>query len=43
LKFFGGLAMAEIASLLGISLKTVEKDVRLGSAWLRSALTAAAV
>lgn len=43
LKFFGGLAMAEIASLLGISLKTVEKDVRLGAAWLRSALTAAAV
>jgi RNA polymerase sigma factor (TIGR02999 family) len=43
LKFFGGLAMTEIASLLGISLKTVEKDVRLGSAWLRSALTAAAV
>jgi RNA polymerase sigma-70 factor, ECF subfamily len=38
LKFFGGLAMAEIAEVLGISLKTVEKDVRLGAIWLRSAL-----
>lgn len=40
LKFFGGLEMAEIASVLDISLKTVEKDVRLGAAWLRSALAA---
>jgi len=40
LKFFGGLEMAEIASVLGISVKTVEKDVRLGAAWLRSTLTA---
>jgi RNA polymerase sigma factor (TIGR02999 family) len=39
LKFFGGLEMAEIAAVLNISLKTVEKDVRLGAAWLRSALT----
>jgi RNA polymerase sigma factor (TIGR02999 family) len=40
LKFFGGLQMAEIADVLGISIKTVEKDVRLGAAWLRSALSA---
>lgn len=40
LKFFGGLEMAEIAAVLGISIKTVEKDVRLGAAWLRSALSA---
>jgi len=40
LKFFGGLEMAEIAAVLDISLKTVEKDVRLGAAWLRSALNA---
>lgn len=40
LKFFGGLEMAEIASVLGISVKTVEKDVRLAAAWLRSALSA---
>lgn len=39
MKFFGGLEMAEIASVLGISLKTVEKDVRLGAAWLRAALS----
>jgi RNA polymerase sigma factor (TIGR02999 family) len=39
LKFFGGLEMAEIASVLGVSIKTVEKDVRLGAAWLRSALS----
>jgi RNA polymerase sigma factor (TIGR02999 family) len=39
MKFFGGLEMAEIAAVLGISVKTVEKDVRLGAAWLRSALT----
>jgi DNA-directed RNA polymerase specialized sigma24 family protein len=31
--------MAEIAAVLNISVKTVEKDVRLGSAWLRSALS----
>jgi len=43
LKFFGGLQMAEIAHVLNISLKTVEKDVRLGSAWLRSALGQPAV
>ena len=40
LKFFGGLEMAEIAEVLNISLKTVEKDVRLGAAWLRSAVSA---
>lgn len=38
LKYFGGLEMAEIAAVLNISVKTVEKDVRLGAAWLRSAL-----
>jgi RNA polymerase sigma-70 factor (ECF subfamily) len=39
LKFFGGLQMAEIAEVLQISVKTVEKDVRLGAVWLRSALS----
>jgi RNA polymerase sigma factor (TIGR02999 family) len=43
LKFFGGLEMAEIAAVLNISVKTVEKDVRLGAAWLRSALSEPAV
>jgi len=41
LKFFGGLQMAEIATVLDVSVKTVEKDVRLGAAWLRSVLSAA--
>jgi len=40
LKYFGGLQMAEIAAVLGISVKTVEKDVHLAVAWLRSALSA---
>lgn len=38
LKFFGGLEMAEIAVVLNLSVKTVEKDVRLAAAWLRAAL-----
>lgn len=38
LKFFGGLEMAEIASVLGISVKTVEKDVRVAHAWIRAAI-----
>jgi DNA-directed RNA polymerase specialized sigma24 family protein len=41
LKFFGGLQMAEIAVVLNVSIKTVEKDVRLGAAWLRSVLSVA--
>jgi RNA polymerase sigma factor (TIGR02999 family) len=39
LKYFGGLKMAEIAGVLNISIKTVEKDVRMAGAWLRAALT----
>jgi RNA polymerase sigma factor (TIGR02999 family) len=42
LKYFGGLEMAEIADVLGISVKTIEKDVRLGIIWLRSALSSSA-
>lgn len=41
LKFFGGLQMAEIAVVLNLSIKTVEKDVRLAGAWLRAALSSA--
>lgn len=40
LKYFGGLEMGEIASFLGISIKTVEKDARLAGVWLRAALGA---
>jgi DNA-directed RNA polymerase specialized sigma24 family protein len=39
LKFFGGLEMAEIATVLNLSVKTVEKDVRMAGAWLRAALS----
>jgi RNA polymerase sigma factor (TIGR02999 family) len=39
LKYFGGLEMAEIAKVLGISVKTVEKDVRMAGAWLRAAIS----
>jgi len=38
LKYFGGLEMAEIAGVLNVSIKTVEKDVRMAGAWLRAAL-----
>jgi len=41
LKFFGGMEMAEIAAVLNVSVKTVERDVRLAAAWLRSALASA--
>ena len=41
LKFFGGLEMAEIAAVLNLSVKTVEKDVRMAGAWLRTALGSA--
>jgi RNA polymerase sigma-70 factor (ECF subfamily) len=41
LKYFGGLEMAEIAEFLQISIKTVEKDVRMAGAWLRAALASA--
>jgi RNA polymerase sigma factor (TIGR02999 family) len=39
LKYFGGLEMAQIGEVLGISVKTVEKDVRMAGAWLRAALS----
>jgi RNA polymerase sigma factor (TIGR02999 family) len=39
LKFFGGLEMTEFATVLKVSVKTVERDIRLGAAWLGSALS----
>ncbi len=35
---FGGMTHAEIASVLGVSVPTVERDVRMARAWLRSEL-----
>lgn len=38
LRYFGGLSMAEVADVLGISLATAERDWRFARAWLRSQL-----
>ena len=35
LKFFGGLTTEEISEVLGISVATVGRELRLGQAWLR--------
>ena len=38
--YFGGLGRAEIAAALGVSDATVDRDLRLGRAWLKAALSA---
>ncbi len=38
LRFFGGLSVAEVASVLGLSVSTIEKDWKFCSAWLKTAL-----
>jgi RNA polymerase sigma-70 factor, ECF subfamily len=38
LRYFGGLTVTEVASALGISVATVERDCRLGRAWLHGQL-----
>ncbi|MGP0064813.1 MAG: ECF-type sigma factor [Isosphaeraceae bacterium] len=38
LRYFGGMTVPEIASALGVSIVTVERDWRLARAWLRSQL-----
>jgi RNA polymerase sigma factor (TIGR02999 family) len=38
LRCFGGLTMPEIAEQLGVSLTTVEGDLRLARAWMRAQL-----
>ena len=35
LKFFGGMTTEEISTVLGISVATVGRELRLGQAWLR--------
>ena len=40
LRFFGGLSVPEVASVLGLSVSTIEKDWRFCSAWLKNALRA---
>jgi RNA polymerase sigma factor (TIGR02999 family) len=40
LKYFGGLAREEIAEVMGLTLATVKRDIAMGEAWLRRALSA---
>jgi RNA polymerase sigma factor (TIGR02999 family) len=40
LRFFGGLGHAQVAEVLGLSLRTVERRSRLALAWLRGELEA---
>jgi RNA polymerase sigma factor (sigma-70 family) len=39
LRFFGGLSMEEIAEVLSVSVRTVEREWRFAKAWLNSRLT----
>ena len=39
LRFFGGLTNEEIAEVMGISLRTIERDYRLCKAWLHRELS----
>ena len=39
LTFFGGLTAVEIAEVLKVSTRTVERDLRFGKAWLNRRLT----
>ena len=43
LRYFGGLTVAEIASVVGRSTATVERDLRIGKAWLQRHLDERAV
>ena len=40
LVYFGGLSRAEVAAALSVSEGTVDRDLRLARAWLRTALEA---
>ena len=41
LKFFGGMTTEEISTVLGISVATVGRELRVGQAWLRRELSGA--
>ncbi len=36
--YFGGMTQAEIAEALGVSLATVERDIRMARAWIKAEL-----
>lgn len=38
LRYFGGMTVPEVATALGVSVVTVEKDWRLARAWIRGQL-----
>jgi len=40
LRYFGGLTVPEVAQAMGVSVATVERDCRLGRAWLHRELRA---
>jgi RNA polymerase sigma factor (TIGR02999 family) len=40
LRFFGGLTVQETAEVLGVSVRTVERDWTMARAWLRREITA---
>lgn len=42
LRYFGGLQLEEIAEMLCVSLATLKRDLSLGEAWLRRALSSRA-
>jgi RNA polymerase sigma factor (TIGR02999 family) len=41
MKFFGGMTTEEISTVLGISVATVGRELRVGQAWLRRELSGA--
>jgi RNA polymerase sigma factor (sigma-70 family) len=40
LRYFAGLSMEEVATVLGVSLATAERDWRFGRSWLQRAMGA---
>jgi len=38
LRYFGGLAMEEIAQAMDLSIETVRRDLRMAEAWLRDSM-----
>jgi RNA polymerase sigma factor (TIGR02999 family) len=39
LRYFGGLELQEIADVTGVSLRTVQNDLRMAQAWLKARLS----
>jgi DNA-directed RNA polymerase specialized sigma24 family protein len=41
LQYFGGLSLAEIETVTGLSQSTIVRDLRFARAWLKTELTGA--